>query len=81
MSDSVASRRVTRAASRQNYAAQPVTPIRDKFEKPRGHLGKQKLSKDAEGSMDLEDESFADISAPTLPAFLRTETYIGTPDE
>ena len=67
MAESVASRRVTRATSKQNYATQPVTIIWDKFEKPRGHLGKQKSSKDAKGSMDLDDDSFAD--ANVVPAF------------
>ena len=53
MAESVASRPVTRAASKHNYVAQPVAIIRDKFEKPRGPLGKQKLPNDAEGTIDI----------------------------
>ena len=69
----VAPRPVTRPASKQNYASQPVTAVatvRDKFEKPRGHI-KAKIVKEN----DIDDE-FADLQM--APAFPGTETYIGT---
>ena len=82
MAESVAWRPVTRAASKQNYATQPVTIIRDKLEKPRGNLGKQKSSEDAEGSMDLEDESLADANVVhAFHTFSATEhRNIGSPN-
>ena len=64
----LASRSVTRAASKHNYAAQPVTAVaalRDKLEKPRGHI-KAKSVKDN----DTDDDSFADL--PMAPAFPNT---------
>ena len=66
------SRPVTRAASKkdQNYGAQPVTAIRDKFEKSRGHIAKSMVAHD------IEDE-FADL--PMAPALPGTEAFIGTP--
>ena len=79
MSDSVLSRPITRAASRQNYAAQPVTTIRYKFEKPRGHLGTHKLSKDAKPTIQFEEDLLTDLSVPAFAAFPVTETSIGTP--
>ena len=70
----VASRPVTRAVSKQNYAAQPVTvvaAVRDKFEKPRGHMKATSTSDE-----DIDNE-FADLQM--TPAFPGGETYIGTP--
>ena len=80
IADSVGSRPVTRAASKQNYAAQPITAIRNNFEKPRGHLGKHKSTKDADGTMDLEDDAFADVHAVhDFPTVSSTEhRYIGS---
>ena len=66
-----ASRPLTRAASKQNYAAQPVTAIRDKFEKSRGHI-KAHIVKDCDF-----DDAFADL--PMAPALPGTDTFIGTP--
>ena len=71
MSDVSSSRPLTRAASKQNYAAKPVTAIRNKFEKPRGHIKAKSMKDD-----DVEDE-FADL--PMAPAFPGTETFIETP--
>ena len=59
MSEFAGSRPITRAASKtnQNYGAQPMTAIRNKFEKPRGHIGKSKNT-----THDIENEicRFAD---------------------
>ena len=64
------SRPATRAASKkgQNHGAQPVTAIRNKFEKSRGHIGKSRAAHD------IEDD-FADF--PMAPALPGTEAFIG----
>ena len=71
MSDVPSSRPLTRAASKQNYAAQPITSIREKFEKPRGHI-KSKSEGHIVSAMDvsthdLSDDEFAD-SAVLVPS-------------
>ena len=72
MSEFAGSRPITRAASKKdkNYGAQPVTAIRHKFEKPRGHIGKSRNT-----SHDIEDECADFPMAPALPG---TEAFIGT---
>ena len=73
MSEFAGSRPITRAASKknQNYGAQPMTAIRNKFEKPRGHICKIKNT-----HHHIEYE-FADV--PMTPAVSGTNTFIGTP--
>ena len=61
MSDS---RPVIRVASTQNYGAQSVTAIafvRDKIETPCGNLMKSKNAKTTKETMELENDSFADV--------------------
>ena len=74
---------MTRAASKQNFGAQPVTAItlvRDKFNKPRGNLMKSKTRKITAERMELEDDSFADaVLAASVPSFLAEHAYIGSP--
>ena len=55
----------TRSSSRVAAGVQPVTAIRDKFEKPPGHIWKSKNFRE-----ELENDSFADIAmAPLLLDF------------
>ena len=72
MSEShVTYRPITRATAKRSeqYSTQPiasVAEVRDKFTKPRCNFGKFKKS--ADETMELEDDSFADVVA-SVPAF------------
>ena len=67
MSEFAGSRPVTRATNKkfQNYAAQQVTAIRNKFEKPGGYIGKSRNT-----AHDIEDE-FADLPIGTRVSWHR----------
>ena len=82
MSEShVTSRPRTRATAKRSeqYSTQPIASIaevRDKFEKPRGNFCKFKKS--ADDTIELEDDSFADVVA-SVRAFPIEHSYIGSP--